>query len=172
MGGGVGREREERESYRGLESSPTASLREMKLSMALSRDDNGAGLGWAPLSHTRPKIFNYFSSPSQIRNGAGFSFSSPIRMPLKISYPLPPVPSKFKFGFRFLIPYTFQISQKLFSEYGNHITQIMLYKNNQNTNFIHDILKKGNLKSIIMVIMPNTYLITQNLFPGFDKHII
>ena len=88
------------------------------------RDGNGAGLGRAPLSHTRPKIFNYFPSPSQTRNGAGFSFPSPIRMPLKIPYPLHPAPPKFKFkfgfgfgfGFGFLIPYTFQISQKLFSE--------------------------------------------------------
>ena len=64
-----------------------------------------------------------------------------------------PAPPKFGFGFGFLIPYTFKISQKLFSEKGNHITQTMLYKNNQNTNFIHDILKKDNLKSIIMVVI-------------------
>ena len=97
----------------------------------LGRDGNGAGLGWAPLSHTRPKIFNYFPSPSQTRNGAGSSFPSPIRMPLKIPYPLRPArsapprpapprptPPKFEFGFEFgfLIPYTFQISKKLFSE--------------------------------------------------------
>ena len=35
------------------------------------RDGNGAGLGWAPLSHTRPKIFNYFPSPSQTRTRRG-----------------------------------------------------------------------------------------------------
>ena len=94
------------------------------------RDGSEAGLGRAPLSHTRPKIFNYFPSPSQTRNGTGSSFPSPIRMPLKIPYPLRPAPPKFifgfgfglglglglGFGFGFLIPYTFQISQKLFSE--------------------------------------------------------
>ena len=57
-----------------------------------SRDGNGAGLGRAPLSHTRPKIFNYFPSPSQTRNGAGSSFPSLIRIPLKIPYPLRPAP--------------------------------------------------------------------------------
>ena len=51
------------------------------------RDGNGAGLGRARLSHTHPKIFNYFSYPSQTRNGAESSFSSTIRIPLKISYP-------------------------------------------------------------------------------------
>ena len=96
--------------------------------VAMSRDGNGAGLGRAPLSHTRPKIFNYFPSLSQTRNGAGSSFPSPIRMPFKIPYPLRPAPPKFRFGFGlglglglgfglgfgfgfgFLIPYTFQIS--------------------------------------------------------------
>ena len=52
----------------------------------IGRDGNEAGLGRAPLSHTRPKIFNYFPSLSQTRDGAGSSFLFPIRMPLKIPY--------------------------------------------------------------------------------------
>ena len=81
----------------------------------LGRDGNGAGLGRAPLSHTRPKIFNYFPSPSQTRNGAGSSFPSPIRMPLKIPYPLrpaPPRPAQVRVWVRVRVPYTIYISNK------------------------------------------------------------